>query len=63
MILVSSELPEVMGIADRIVVMHKGRMVRVIERADFDAPAIVRAAIGSGASSTENVYAELASAS
>jgi rhamnose transport system ATP-binding protein len=62
-ILVSSELPEVMGIADRIVVMHKGRMVRVIERSDFDAPAIVRAAIGIGVSSSESVYAELASAS
>jgi rhamnose transport system ATP-binding protein len=61
--LVSSELPEVMGIADRIVVMHKGRMVRVLERADFDARAIVRAAIGIDvSSSSESVYAELASA-
>jgi rhamnose transport system ATP-binding protein len=61
-LLVSSELPEVMGIADRIVVMHKGRMVRILERADFDAEAIVRAAVGSGVSSSERVYAELASA-
>ncbi len=62
-LLVSSELPEVMGIADRIVVMHKGRMVRVFDRADFDARAIVRAAVGSGASSSsESVYAELAAA-
>jgi rhamnose transport system ATP-binding protein len=63
-ILVSSELPEVMGIADRIVVMHKGRMVRVLRRAEFDAGTIVAAAIGSGISSSpENVYAEPAPAS
>jgi rhamnose transport system ATP-binding protein len=61
--LVSSELPEVMGIADRILVMHKGRMVCMIERADFDAPSIVRAALGGCVSSPESVYAELASAS
>jgi rhamnose transport system ATP-binding protein len=63
-ILISSELPEVMGIADRIVVMHKGRTVRILERADFDARAIVRAAVGIGVSSSESesVYAELASA-
>ncbi len=61
-LLVSSELPEVMGIADRILVMHKGRMVRVVERADFDAQTIVRAAIGIGVPSSESVYAEFASA-
>lgn len=63
-ILVSSELPEVMGIADRIVVMHKGRIVRLFARADFDARAIVSAALGSGASlSNEVSHAESAQAS
>jgi rhamnose transport system ATP-binding protein len=47
-ILVSSELPELMGIADRIAVMVKGRMVRVLPRAEFDAGAIVSAAAGIG---------------
>jgi rhamnose transport system ATP-binding protein len=56
-ILVSSELPELMGIADRIVVMHKGRIVRVIARPEFDAGAIVAAAAGLGASS-ERMHAE-----
>ena len=34
-IMISSEMPEVMGMADRIVVMHEGRMTGVIDRKDF----------------------------
>jgi rhamnose transport system ATP-binding protein len=45
-ILVSSELPELMGVADRIVVMSKGRIVQVLERSGFDARHIVAAATG-----------------
>ncbi len=45
-ILVSSELPEVMGMADRILVMHEGRMVRSFSRAEATAEAIVIAATG-----------------
>lgn len=45
-ILVSSELPEVMGLADRIVVMHEGRIRRVFDRDETDAQAIVAAAMG-----------------
>jgi rhamnose transport system ATP-binding protein len=45
-ILVSSELPEVMGVADRIAVMREGRLVRVLARAEFDAKAIVTLALG-----------------
>jgi len=45
-ILVSSELQEVMGVADRIAVMREGRLVRVLERAEFDAKLIVTAALG-----------------
>ncbi|HKE16043.1 MAG TPA: sugar ABC transporter ATP-binding protein [Kofleriaceae bacterium] len=56
-ILVSSELPELMGIADRIIVMHKGRMVRVLARAEFDAGVIVGAAAGLGPSSLEGADA------
>jgi rhamnose transport system ATP-binding protein len=63
-ILISSELPEVMGMADRIVVMHKGRMVRVLPRAEFDARAIVSAALGADAFlPLENSHAEPAPAS
>ncbi len=45
-ILVSSELPEVMGMADTIIVMHEGRICARLPRADATAEAIVRAATG-----------------
>jgi rhamnose transport system ATP-binding protein len=45
-ILVTSELPELMGIADRVVVMSKGRVAGTVERAAFRAEAIVTAATG-----------------
>jgi rhamnose transport system ATP-binding protein len=45
-ILVSSELPEVMGVADRIAVMHEGRMACLLARAEFDAQLIAAAALG-----------------
>jgi rhamnose transport system ATP-binding protein len=45
-ILISSELPEVMGMSDRILVMHEGRIVREFDRAQMDAAAIVTAATG-----------------
>lgn len=34
-IMISSEMPEVMGMADRIVVMHEGRMTGIVDRKDF----------------------------
>lgn len=43
-ILVSSELPEVLGIADRIVVMRRGRIQAYFERTDATSEALVRAA-------------------
>jgi rhamnose transport system ATP-binding protein len=62
-ILVSSELPEVMGVADRIAVMREGRLVRIVPRAEFDARTIVGAALGAGVSSSESTYAAAAPAS
>ena len=44
-ILISSELPEIMGIADEIIVMHEGRMVKSFQRGEASAEAIVAAAI------------------
>ena len=57
-ILVSSELPELMGVADRVVVMSKGRIVRVLERKAFDARAIVTAATGIAATGNASDGAE-----
>lgn len=44
--MVSSELPEVMGMADRIIVMREGLMAAEFERKDFTAEKIVSAATG-----------------
>jgi len=48
-ILISSELPEVMGLADRILVMHEGRIVERFERHNWSAEKIVAAATGAKA--------------
>lgn len=45
-IMVSSELPEVMGMADRIIVMNEGLGVSEFIRSDFSAERIVSAATG-----------------
>ena len=45
-ILVSSELEEVLGLADRIVVMHRGRVVGRLDRAQADRETVVRMASG-----------------
>jgi rhamnose transport system ATP-binding protein len=45
-VLISSELPEVMGMSDRILVMHEGRIVKEFARSEMDAAAIVTAATG-----------------
>jgi rhamnose transport system ATP-binding protein len=45
-IMVSSELPEVLGMSDRIVVMREGRMVQVFDNRDLAPETLVRAAAG-----------------
>ncbi|NDL63252.1 sugar ABC transporter ATP-binding protein [Acerihabitans arboris] len=47
-IMVSSELPEIMGMANRIIVMHEGLMVGEFNAADVTAEMIVSVASGSG---------------
>ncbi|ALB61168.1 Predicted L-rhamnose ABC transporter, ATP-binding component [Cronobacter condimenti 1330] len=47
-IMVSSELPEVMGMADRIIVMHEGLMVAEYAAGKATAESIVSAASGAG---------------
>jgi len=43
-LMISSELPEVLGMADRILVMHEGRITAEIARADATGEAVMRAA-------------------
>jgi len=45
-LMISSELPEVLGMADRVVVLFEGRVMREFARADADEDAIMRAATG-----------------
>ncbi len=45
-ILVSSELPEVLGMADRVMVMHEGRLAGGFDRGQADSETIMHAAIG-----------------
>ena len=48
-LMVSSELPEILGMSDRVIVMRQGRMVAHFERSDATPSAVIAAATGSGA--------------
>lgn len=45
-IMVSSELPEVLGISDRIMVVHEGRIAKILDREGADQEKIMQAATG-----------------
>jgi rhamnose transport system ATP-binding protein len=44
--MISSELPEVLGMADRILVLHEGRLAAEFSRGEADEANIMRAATG-----------------
>jgi methyl-galactoside transport system ATP-binding protein/inositol transport system ATP-binding protein len=46
-IMVSSELPEVLGMSDRVLVMHEGRMTGIVDRKDATPELILRYATAS----------------
>jgi rhamnose transport system ATP-binding protein len=45
-VMVSSELPEVLGMSDRVLVMREGRIVAEIQRADASEESVMFAAMG-----------------
>jgi rhamnose transport system ATP-binding protein len=47
-ILISSDLPEVIAMSDRVLVMREGRQMGVFERAEADEERIITAAMGAG---------------
>jgi len=45
-VVISSELPEVLAVADRVLVMRRGEAVGVVERSDMNETSIMRHAVG-----------------
>jgi rhamnose transport system ATP-binding protein len=45
-LMISSELPEVLGMADRVLVMHEGRLTAELSRDEADEESVIRAATG-----------------
>ena len=44
--MVSSDLPEAMGISDRLIVMSEGRVTAELQKEEFDSDTILDYAIG-----------------
>jgi ABC-type sugar transport system ATPase subunit len=53
-IMISSDLPELIGMCDRIIVMHKGKIMGEILRKDFSEEKIMAYAAGIGIENTKN---------
>ena len=53
-LMISSELPEVIGMSDRIYVMHEGRMVEECKRGEFTTEQIGSMMLGVGVGGRQN---------
>jgi ABC-type sugar transport system ATPase subunit len=52
-LLITSEMPELLALSDRVIVMHRGRMTAEFSRAAATPEGVLRAAMGSPASKAE----------
>src|SRR5207253_7830179 len=53
-IMISSDMEEVLNVSDRVAVMHEGRLTGVLERPSCSQEAIMRLAVGSNAVMRDN---------
>ncbi|WXR61067.1 ATP-binding cassette domain-containing protein [Peptostreptococcaceae bacterium AGR-M142] len=53
-LMISSEIPELLGMCDRIMVMHEGRISGILERSGLTQESIMRLAVGIGGNSDES---------
>jgi ribose transport system ATP-binding protein len=53
-LMISSDMEEVLGVSDRVAVMHEGRLTGVLERADCTEENVMRLAVGQTAALSEN---------
>jgi rhamnose transport system ATP-binding protein len=45
-IVISSDLPEVLALSDRVLIMREGRQMAILDRADADPESVMNAAMG-----------------
>jgi len=45
-IMISSDMEELLGVSDRVAVMHEGRITGTLERNQFNQEAVMRLAVG-----------------
>jgi len=45
-LMISSDLPEVLAMSDRVLIMREGRQMAVLDRADADQETVMTAAMG-----------------
>jgi rhamnose transport system ATP-binding protein len=45
-IVISSDLPEVLALSDRVLIMREGRQMAILDRADADPASVMNAAMG-----------------
>lgn len=55
LIMVSSDLPEIMGVADRIAIMHEGTLIKILTRNEADEETIMYLSTNTHKKSNENI--------